>query len=771
MSDQVISEGATAFLSPIAFTRPGYAFFGWASSAGGAVIYNDSAAYTMGSDDLSLYAQWGTTSSSIGVDFFGSLIPGDSFSTCRFKEQRDLYLRTVIDHAGPYYLTWADMGMENTDLDIVVSLLGSDGKTIIGSVNQIDSASGIPILVALSPGEYYLKLSTKNGIIDTGSVDIKLFQTQEVAASLCQRVLVGAEYSTVSFAGHQSKLLALDITERKDYVLQWSDLGDGDGKDTVDVKLSLYDEARNEIVSGLTDIDAGYGEPRRLALEAGRYWIALNTASGFSESGSCKVRMYPTDTGSIDLGMFARLNVGSDFQTVQFTREIDKSLAMDVAESGSYLLQWADSGEGDGQQTVDVNLSLYDETRSRVISNISAVNNGYVSPRSVSLEAGRYWVVLATTSGSARSGSCKLRVYPADTETIDLDFYTRINIGTEYQEIQFNKVKGILLALDIPESGSYLLQWADSGEGDGQQTVDVNLSLYDETRSRIVSNISAVNNGYSSPRSTNLGAGRYWIALDTAAGSTKTGTCKLRVYPADAETIDLDLYARINLSMEYQVIQFKKEKAKLLGLDIAESGIYLLQWADSGEGDGQQTVDVNLSLYNEDRSRIVSNISAVNDGYASPRSAVLEAGRYWIALNTSSGSAKTGSCNLRVYRVDTSSLEVNFLNRLIVAPEYSELRFTKEKKKVLVVAVHDPGDYSLRWSDAGSGDGTGTVDILVSVLGKDKSTVLSSCDSRDMGYADPVELHDLAAGVYHILLRTKSATAESGSVKIMMYRN
>src|SRR5690554_5157299 len=58
MPNQTIVSGATANLNSNTFTRTGYVFAGWSTSASGAVVYTDNDAYTMGGTDMTLYAQW-----------------------------------------------------------------------------------------------------------------------------------------------------------------------------------------------------------------------------------------------------------------------------------------------------------------------------------------------------------------------------------------------------------------------------------------------------------------------------------------------------------------------------------------------------------------------------------------------------------------------------------------------------------------------------------------------------------------------------------------
>ena len=58
MTAQTIASGSTANLTVCGFTKTGWAFDGWATTSGGAVVYADGASYTMGTANVTLYAKW-----------------------------------------------------------------------------------------------------------------------------------------------------------------------------------------------------------------------------------------------------------------------------------------------------------------------------------------------------------------------------------------------------------------------------------------------------------------------------------------------------------------------------------------------------------------------------------------------------------------------------------------------------------------------------------------------------------------------------------------
>jgi uncharacterized repeat protein (TIGR02543 family) len=58
MAAQSMAEGATASLSGNSFTKPGWNFAGWATTAGGAAVYADQDDFQMGTANVTLYATW-----------------------------------------------------------------------------------------------------------------------------------------------------------------------------------------------------------------------------------------------------------------------------------------------------------------------------------------------------------------------------------------------------------------------------------------------------------------------------------------------------------------------------------------------------------------------------------------------------------------------------------------------------------------------------------------------------------------------------------------
>lgn len=72
MAAQILATGAAAALNANTFTKAGYTFAGWATTAGGAVAYANSASYSMGTSNVTLYAKWTANNNTITFNGNGS---------------------------------------------------------------------------------------------------------------------------------------------------------------------------------------------------------------------------------------------------------------------------------------------------------------------------------------------------------------------------------------------------------------------------------------------------------------------------------------------------------------------------------------------------------------------------------------------------------------------------------------------------------------------------------------------------------------------------
>ncbi|MBN1758315.1 MAG: InlB B-repeat-containing protein [Chitinispirillaceae bacterium] len=118
MPPQTIACDVTVHLSVNQFQRDGMAFAGWSSSTDGAIEYTDKAEYTMGTENVILYAQWSTDFHSITFDkndedATGEMPPQNVPSSSTVALAANAFEKTDWAFAG--WSTTADGEVEYTD--------------------------------------------------------------------------------------------------------------------------------------------------------------------------------------------------------------------------------------------------------------------------------------------------------------------------------------------------------------------------------------------------------------------------------------------------------------------------------------------------------------------------------------------------------------------------------------------------------------------------------------------------------------------------------
>ena len=126
MTDKNINTDSTATLSANTFTRDGYTFAGWATSANGAKVYNDKANYTMGTnEEYTLYALWTIVSYSINYNLNEGVLAFDNPTT--YNIETDTFTLNNPSRNGYTFVGWS--GTEIIDSSLTVTIVnGSIGS-------------------------------------------------------------------------------------------------------------------------------------------------------------------------------------------------------------------------------------------------------------------------------------------------------------------------------------------------------------------------------------------------------------------------------------------------------------------------------------------------------------------------------------------------------------------------------------------------------------------------------------------------------------------
>ncbi len=125
MESQFISTDSSASLTENTFTKTGYTFAGWATSAGGEVVYADGANYAMGTAaQYTLYAVWEATEYSIRYYTNGGIAAGNP--SVYTIEDDDIVLN-IPARAGYRFAGWTGTGLSEPTLTVIIEM-GSTGN-------------------------------------------------------------------------------------------------------------------------------------------------------------------------------------------------------------------------------------------------------------------------------------------------------------------------------------------------------------------------------------------------------------------------------------------------------------------------------------------------------------------------------------------------------------------------------------------------------------------------------------------------------------------
>lgn len=185
MPNQTIVSGATANLNSNTFTRTGYVFAGWSTSASGAVVYADNDAYTMGSSDVTLYAQWdvyvgpcfsmngpgfpntsGYTDSG-DADFGGS--PTNTIRLASSSTAGSISTTATGVTAGDITLKFRAKGWSDSETEVTVTVNGT--SQLVTSLS--DSFDEVVLTFTSVPADPIIEFSTVSGKrVHIGNVEI-----------------------------------------------------------------------------------------------------------------------------------------------------------------------------------------------------------------------------------------------------------------------------------------------------------------------------------------------------------------------------------------------------------------------------------------------------------------------------------------------------------------------------------------------------------------------------------------------------------------------
>jgi len=369
MADQEFTFNVPAALTQNSFTRTGYTFKGWATSANGAVAYENSANYTIGAEDVTLYAVWELNKYEISFDANGgqgSMNALDADHGVNVTLTENAFTRegwqfsgwnTKADGSGTAYANKAEAAF-TADTELFAQWTKIYTITFAGNGSDGGSMSSVEVLegdIYMIPGCGFTKtdcvFAKWNTKADGSGTDYVL--SQQITAN--EDLTLYAQWNnrpayqyTVNFDANGGTgtmadqiyienvpaALSENLFTREGYIFKcWNTKADGTGEDYEDGKILTY-----------------IGQPREVTFYAvwvEVYDVTFDPDNGTSETvlktdveGKISASFAPTLEGYNFLGWYIG-NEKVDFATKVFTTDttvtakwekIEYTVSFDAAE-------------------------------------------------------------------------------------------------------------------------------------------------------------------------------------------------------------------------------------------------------------------------------------------------------------------------------------------------------------------------------------------------------------------------------------------------------
>ena len=180
MEAQTFTYDTPANLTTNSFTRTGYTFAGWATTAGGSVVYADEASYSTGATNATLYAKWTPNTYTVTFDANGGTGSMDA-QTFTYDTPANLttnsFTRTGYTFAG-----WAT---------------SAEGSVVYADqASYTTGAANATLYAKWTPNTYTVTFDANEGI---GSMDAQTF-TYDAAKNLEANSFTKTGYSFAGWA-------------------------------------------------------------------------------------------------------------------------------------------------------------------------------------------------------------------------------------------------------------------------------------------------------------------------------------------------------------------------------------------------------------------------------------------------------------------------------------------------------------------------------------------------------------------------------------------
>jgi uncharacterized repeat protein (TIGR02543 family) len=289
---QTIATNASATLTTNGFSKTGYTFSGWSTSAGGSVVYSDGANYTIGTGNSTLYAVWSANNNTLTFDGDGSTSGSTVAQTIASNASATLTSNGFIN-TGYNFSGWSTtsggsviypneanytMGTTNATLYAVWTLASSPTISYSGSLASVNTtygtASSSPTSFSVSGSNLTndISISAPSGYeVAVGAGTYASSQTLTQTIGVLANTTINVRLAATTAAGTYSGNIALTSTGA-------SSANVATVSSTVSQKVLT--------ISGLTGTNKEYDGSTAASFSGTASYDGLENSESFSVSGT-----------------------------------------------------------------------------------------------------------------------------------------------------------------------------------------------------------------------------------------------------------------------------------------------------------------------------------------------------------------------------------------------------------------------------------------------------------------------------------------------------
>lgn len=254
----------------------------------------------------------------------------------------------------------------------------------------------------------------KNTGLSSSSIDLHGLDAHLAAATAIypsSTWVTGTVYQ--QSVGKDTVVYVVQVEAGQSITFQWDDSYQGSGYYTADVFVTIFDAFGNEVMSRR---DSGYNSTVTLTTTSDRYYVLVDQYTT-SDDGSFAIKAdytygAPISSSSTFLGspvyelslsqwMAGALRpMSGSFDTIVYR--------VPVVPGVAYRVQWDDSYSGSGTYTLDINVAIFNEDQSYLLT---WTDSGYNITHSL-VPTGNYIYILVKNYGSGSSGTFAILVSP-----------------------------------------------------------------------------------------------------------------------------------------------------------------------------------------------------------------------------------------------------------------------------------------------------------------------------------------------------------------------